>query len=97
MGTYPVERLECLLDGIAEAFAFFGGVAQRCVLDNTSLVVKKVLRGRDREVTEAFAGFRGQYPFHAEFCKPAKGNEKGYPSDCTSCATSDAHFFLFSF
>ena len=75
--AYPVERLECLLDGIAEAFAFFGGVAQRCVLDNTSLVVKKVLRGRDREVTEAFAGFRGQYPFHAEFCKPAKGNEKG--------------------
>ena len=59
--AYPVERLECLLDGIAEAFAFFGGVPERCVLDNTSLVVKKVLRGRDREVTEAFAGFRGQY------------------------------------
>lgn len=75
--AYPVERLECLLDGMAESFAFFGGVSDRYVLDNTSLVVKKVLRGRDREVTDAFEGFRGQYPFGIEFCSPAKGNEKG--------------------
>jgi transposase len=75
--AYPVERLECLLDGIAESFAFFGGVAERYVLDNASMVVKKVLRGRDREVTQAFEGFRGQYPFGVDFCTPAKGNEKG--------------------
>lgn len=75
--AYPVERLECLLDGLSESFAFFGGVSERVVLDNTSLVVKKVMRGRDREVTDAFEGFRGQYPFGAEFCAPAKGNEKG--------------------
>lgn len=75
--AYPVERLECLLDGMAESFAFFGGVSERYVLDNASMVVKKVLRGRDREVTDAFEGFRGQYPFGVEFCTPAKGNEKG--------------------
>ena len=75
--AYPVERLECLLDGMAESFAFFGGVSERYVLDNASMVVKKVLRGREREVTEAFEGFRGQYPFGVEFCTPAKGNEKG--------------------
>jgi transposase len=75
--AYPVERLECLLDGMAESFAFFGGVSKRYVLDNASMVVKKILRGRDREVTQAFEGFRGQYPFGAEFCAPAKGNEKG--------------------
>lgn len=75
--AYPVERLECLLDGLAEAFAFFGGVPERVVLDNTSLAVKKVLRGRDREETEAFHAFRGQYPFGVDFCAPAKGNEKG--------------------
>ena len=75
--AYPVERLECLLDGMAESFAFFGGVSERYVLDNASMVVKKVLRGREREVTDAFEGFRGQYPFGVEFCTPAKGNEKG--------------------
>ena len=75
--AYPVERIECLLDGLAEAFAFFGGVPERVVLDNTSLAVKKVCRGRDREETNAFHAFRGQYPFGVDFCAPAKGNEKG--------------------
>jgi transposase len=75
--AYPVERLECLMDGLNEAFAYFGGVPERVVLDNTSLAVKKVLAGRDREVTEGFDGFRGEYPFAAEFCAPAKGWEKG--------------------
>jgi len=75
--VYPVERLECLLDGLGCAFRHFGGVPRRVVLDNTSLAVKRVLRGADREETEAFHGFRGGYPFHADFCAPAKGCEKG--------------------
>ena len=75
--AYPVERLECLLDGLKEAFAFFGGLPRRVVLDNTSLAVKQVLRGREREETDAFHAFRGSYPFAADFCAPAKGNEKG--------------------
>ena len=75
--AYPVERLESLLDGVASAFTYFGGVVDRVVLDNTSLAVKQVLAGRDRLETEAFAAFRGAYPFRAEFCAPAKGWEKG--------------------
>jgi transposase len=75
--AYRVERLECLLDGIAEAFRYFGGVPRRVVLDNTSLAVKRVLKGREREETDAFHAFRGVYAFHADFCAPAKGNEKG--------------------
>ena len=75
--AYPVERLESLLDGIESAFRYFGGTVDRVVLDNTSLAVKKVLAGRDRVQTEAFEGFRGAYPFRAEFCAPAKGWEKG--------------------
>ena len=31
--AYPVERLESLLDGIESAFAYFGGVVDRVVLD----------------------------------------------------------------
>ena len=72
--AYPLERLESLLDGIASAFTYFGGVVDRVVLDNTSLAVKAVLAGRDRLET---AAFRGAYPFRAEFCAPAKGWEKG--------------------
>jgi len=75
--AYPAERLECLLDGLACAFRHFGGVPRRVVLDNTSLAVKRVLPGTDRDETEAFHGFRGGYPFHADFCAPGKGWEKG--------------------
>lgn len=75
--AYRVERLECLLDGIASAFAHFGGVTRRAVLDNTSLAVKRVLKGRDREETDDFHAFRGAYALHVDFCAPARGNEKG--------------------
>ena len=75
--AYPVERQECLLDKLQEVFAFFGGFTRGVVLDNTSLAVKRVLRGREREETQAFHAFRGSYPFGADFCTPRKGNEKG--------------------
>ena len=75
--AYPVERLECLLDGIAAAFRHFGGTTRRVVIDNTSLAVKRVLKGTDREETDDFEAFRGAYPFHADFCAPGKGHEKG--------------------
>ena len=75
--AYPVERLECLLDGLLEAFRFLGGVPRRVVLDNTSLAVKKVLSGTHREETKAFDAFHGSFPFHADFCAPGKGCEKG--------------------
>ena len=75
--AYPVERLECLLDGMTCAFRAFGGVPRRVVLDNTSLAVKRVLAGRDREQTEAFQAFRGEYALEVDFCAPAKGWEKG--------------------
>jgi hypothetical protein len=39
--------------------------------------VKKVLRGHRREETERFIAFRSHWRFEAEFCNPARGNEKG--------------------
>lgn len=75
--AYPVERLECLLDGIVEAFCWLGGVPRRAVLDNTSLAVKKVLKGTDRIETSRFHAFRGEWPLHVDFCAPGKGWEKG--------------------
>ena len=75
--TYPIERLESLLDGMQAALAYRGGVTDRVVLDNTTIAVKQVLTGRDRVQTDAFQAFRGAYPFAAAFCAPAKGWEKG--------------------
>ena len=75
--AYPVERLECLLDGMLSAFRHFGGVTKRAVLDNTSLAVREVLRGPERIQTQLFAAFRGAFPLRADFCAPGKGWEKG--------------------
>ena len=75
--AYPVERLECLLDGMLCAFRHFGGVTKRAVLDNTSLAVREVLRGPERIETGLFEAFRGAFPLHADFCAPGKGWEKG--------------------
>ncbi len=75
--AYALERTECLLDGIASAFVWFGGVTTRAVLDNTSLAVKKVLKGPDRIETKRFEAFRGEWPLHVDFCTPASGWEKG--------------------
>lgn len=75
--AYPVERLECLLDGMASAFVFFGGVPTRAILDNTSLAVREVLRGRERTEQRAFEAFRGQWPIGVDYCAPRKGWEKG--------------------
>jgi transposase len=75
--AYPAERLECLLDGLGSAFEFFGGVPGRLVLDNTSLAVKQIGRGRERLETTAFEAWRGGWPLGVDYCAPAKGWEKG--------------------
>jgi len=75
--AYPVERLECLLDGMSEAIEWFGGLPRRAVLDNTSLAVRKVLKGTDRLENERFHAFRGEWVLHVDFCAPGKGWEKG--------------------
>lgn len=75
--AYYVERLECLLDGIREAFLWFGGLTRRAVLDNTTLAVRRVLPGPERVEQRAFEAFRGGLPLHVDFAAPGKGQEKG--------------------
>jgi transposase len=75
--AYPIERLESWLDGLNSAFAWFGGVSARLVLDNTKIAVKRILGTIEREETQAFHAWRGSFPLHVDFCAPAKGWEKG--------------------
>jgi len=45
--------------------------------DNLRSAVKQIMRGKRREQTTRFLAFRSHYLFEAEFCTPARGNEKG--------------------
>ncbi|MHB0664042.1 transposase [Roseomonas mucosa] len=59
------------------AFAYFNGIFRLLRYDNLSSAVRKILRGHEREETVRFIAFRSHLRFAAEFCNPARGNEKG--------------------
>ena len=73
----PNQTREALFEGLMRAFDHFGGVFRHLWFDNLTPAVKKVLKGRTRELQERFAAFQAHYGFEAEFCGPGKGNEKG--------------------
>lgn len=73
----PSENTECFLEGLKKLFEQAGGVPTRLVLDNTSAAVASIGKGEERVLTEAFARFQLHCRFRADFCGPARGNEKG--------------------
>lgn len=73
----PNQTREALFEGLMRAFDHFGGVFSKLWFDNLTPAVKKVLKGRTRELQQAFVNFQSHYGFEAEFCGPGKGNEKG--------------------
>jgi transposase len=75
--AYPRATQLAFLDAHARAFALFGGVFGVLRYDNLKAAVKQILRGKRREETTRFLAFRSHYLFDAEFCTPARGNEKG--------------------
>jgi len=75
--AYRRATQQAFLEAHEEAFAYFGGVFRRLRYDNLSAAVKRVLRGSRREETARFIAFRSHWRFEAEFCTPARGNEKG--------------------
>ena len=75
--AYPTEDTEAFLDGHVAAFAFFGGVPQSILYDNTKIAVAKILGDGKRLRTKAFAELQSHYLFEDKFGRPAKGNDKG--------------------
>jgi transposase len=75
--AYATKRTECWLSGIAAACRWLGGLPERLVADNDTTLVARVGVGREREERRAFAAFRGALSMGADFCAPARGNEKG--------------------
>ena len=75
--AYPAETTEAFCDGHVSAFAFFGGVPQSILFDNTTLAVAKILGDGTRKRTIAFSELQSHYLFEDRFGRPGKGNDKG--------------------
>jgi len=88
--TYPCETTEAFCDGHNSALAFFGGVPQSILYDNTTIAVAKILgtsemrkttpnRSADgkRTRTKIFSELQSHYLFKDKFGRPGKGNDKG--------------------
>ena len=75
--AFPSQNQECLLEGMKRIFEYCGGVPVRLRFDNMTTAVAQVLKEGERSLTDGFNRFMLHYRFHAEFCNPASGNEKG--------------------
>jgi transposase len=75
--AYPRATQQAFFEAHLLAFDYFGGVFQTLRFDNLSSAVKKILRGHTRQENIRFIALRSHYRFQAQFCNPAKGNEKG--------------------
>jgi transposase len=69
--------MECLLESMVAIFEHIGGVPTEIWFDNTKTIVKTIIRGGGREVTDRFLRFQEHYGFKPVFCNPDAGNEKG--------------------
>ena len=74
---YPAETTEAFCDGHVRAFAFFGGVPQSILYDNTRIAVARILGDGKRQRTRVFAELQSHYLFEDRFGRPGKGNDKG--------------------
>ncbi len=74
---YPAETTEAFCDGHVRGFAFFGGVPQSILYDNTRIAVARILGDGRRQRTRVFAELQSHYLFEDRFGRPGKGNDKG--------------------
>src|SRR6202522_612217 len=74
---YPAETTEAFCDGHVRAFAFFDGVPQSILYDNTKVVVARLLGDGKRQRTRVFSELQSHYLFTDRFGRPGKGNDKG--------------------
>jgi len=75
--VFPSENQECLLTGLKQIFYHVGGVPLRIKCDNMTTAVAQILEGTERVIADGFYRFMLHHRFKADFCTPAKGNEKG--------------------
>lgn len=64
------------LDGHVRAFEHFEGLPDRCIYDNLSAAVRRVV-APERELTVLFAALVKHYRFEANFARVGEGHDKG--------------------
>lgn len=75
--AYRAQDTECLLDGLQRAFEWFGGVPTVVQLDNMTVAVSKVMKGRTREESKAYKAFRAHHGFRSQYIMPGSPDENG--------------------
>jgi transposase len=73
--AYPAETTEAFCAGHTAAFAFFGGVPQSILYDNTRIAVARILGDGRRQRTRVFSELQSHYLFEDRFGRPGKGND----------------------
>ena len=75
VAAYPAETTEAFCDGHVRAFAFFDGVAQSVLYDNTKLAVARILGDGKQQRTRVFSELQSHHLFTDRFGRPGKGND----------------------
>jgi len=75
--AYRATDMACLTDGLQRAFEWLGGVPPVVQMDNMTVAVSKVLKGRSRQETRAYAAFRAHHGFRGQYTMVASPDENG--------------------
>ena len=86
--AYPAETTEAFCDGHVRAFAFFGGVPQSILYDNTKIAVARILGDGKRQRTRVFSELQSHYLFEDGSADPARATTRARSKG--SSATRDA-------
>ena len=78
------QTMEHFLGCHQNAFAFFGAVPRKIMVDNLKSAVIRRITGDQPVFNPKYADFARHYGFEITPCAVGKGNEKGYTSYCTS-------------
>lgn len=74
---YRATDTESLLDGLQRAFEWFQGVPPVLQMDNMTVSVSKVLKGRSRLECKLYAAFRAHYGYRSQYTMVACPDENG--------------------
>ena len=74
---YRATDTECLLDGLQRAFEWFQGVPAVLQMDNMTVAVSKVLKGRGREECKLYGAFRAHHGYRSQYTMVASPDENG--------------------
>jgi transposase len=72
----PSEKTEAILEGMVQAFAFFGCVPREVWWDNPRTLACEIFPGRQRRLHPRYQALASHYNFEPLFCLLARGNEK---------------------